>query len=279
MFTKMPVPSSKPATTVVRGRTSTCQWNSPGGRDRAARYGPPRCTGRRRWRHAGRPARRATRPRRPRSPRPWPRRSGRGSTGGRRACRTARTRRTGSRPARARRRPRGRRGVRRRARGHQIRRREALDRSLDRGRHDVERDDLRVRMRDRCARRLALVHERLHVRVPGVEVEADAIADDGEHLGRRRVGERAERCVVVGGEDHDLVRTGRRASPNPDARRFVGRAADDRVEVRDDAHPPALGLRPRPRRCGAPPAASSPRGRRRTGSRRARPSLTPVTRR
>ena len=29
MFTKMPVPSSKPATSVMRGRTSTYQWNSP----------------------------------------------------------------------------------------------------------------------------------------------------------------------------------------------------------------------------------------------------------
>ena len=40
---------------------------------------------------------------------------------------------------------------------------EPLDRDRDRGRHEIEGHDLCVRVRNRCARRAALVHEHLRV--------------------------------------------------------------------------------------------------------------------
>ena len=81
-----------------------------------------------------------------------------------------------------------------------------VDRGRDVGRHEVEREDLRVRVRDRRARGAPVVDDGGGERVPGIEVRPHAVAQHREHLDRLVVVEVAERAVVVGREHHDLVR-------------------------------------------------------------------------
>ena len=107
---------------------------------------------------------------------------------------------------------------------------------VDARRHEVERDELRVRMLDRRARGLAVVHERLRVREPGVEVERGAVAQrDAARRSRRRVDERAESASCAGESTTTSCAPG-------DA------VADDRVLVRHDAHAASPACRARPRR-------------------------------
>ena len=111
----------------------------------------------------------------------------------------------------------------------------------DRGRHEVEREDLRVRVRDRRARGAALVEDRGGVR---------RARRRGARATRSRstvstsaacvVVELGERAVVVGRE-HDRPR---------------GAVVDDGVEVREHPHPPARRRRARRRRCARPRAGS-----------------------
>ena len=97
----------------------------------------------------------------------------------------------------------------------------------DARRDEVERDELRVRMLDRRARGLAVVHERLRVhaavRRDGTRARSRSATNTSVAASAR---ERAEVGVVRGGEDHDFVRAGHAV-------------ADDRVLVRHDAHAPA----------------------------------------
>ena len=97
---------------------------------------------------------------------------------------------------------------------------------VHRGRHEVERDQLRVRVLDRRAGRLPVVHEGHRVRQAVAEVERGAIAQHAEHVEGGVERERAERPIVRGREHDDLVRA-------------ADRTADDRVEVGHDPQAPA----------------------------------------
>ena len=79
---------------------------------------------------------------------------------------------------------------------------EATERSLDRGRHEVDRHDLRVWVRDRPACRTPLVDEHLDVRMTVVRERAGACTQHLEHLDRFAVAERTERAVMVGRQRH-----------------------------------------------------------------------------
>src|SRR5438067_8677903 len=81
-------------------------------------------------------------------------------------------------------------------------------------------------MLDRRARLLALVDERLHVSTAVREMEARAVAEHEQRVGRSFIRERAHVDVVRGGKDHDLVR----------ARNAI---ADDRILVRNHPQMPS----------------------------------------
>ena len=100
-------------------------------------------------------------------------------------------------------------------------------RASTRGRHEVERDELRVRVLDRRARRLAVVHERLRVHEPGVEMERGAVAQREQHVGAPRRAASAPSSASCAGES-----TTTSCAPGTPV-------ADDRVHVRHDAHLPA----------------------------------------
>ena len=89
-------------------------------------------------------------------------------------------------------------------------------------------------MLDRRAGTATVVHEGGGERPPLLEMEAHPVAEHEEQLGRLVVVERGEVAVVIGAEDHHLVRAGRVAG--------LG-GTDDGVEVRDDPHPPARRVR------------------------------------
>ena len=113
---------------------------------------------------------------------------------------------------------------------HQIasRRREAIEHAVDERRHEVERDQLRVRMLDRRAGGLAVVDERrARARCPCARWNAARSRSTSEHLDarRRRRGRRSERSCA--GD-----RTTTSCAP-------ANAVADDRVLVRHDAHAPA----------------------------------------
>ena len=125
-------------------------------------------------------------------------------------------------------------------------------------RHDVEREHLRVRVRDRCARAPSVVDDGHAVDVARLEVGVHAVAQHAEHLDRLVVVELAER-PVVGREHRDLVglddRVEVRARPAPASRAVSGSpppgAADLRRRLR-------LVRRGRTGSLGAAVAPSSP---------------------
>ena len=174
MLTESPVPSSKPAATVSRGTMSIHQWN---GRAIVARRGLDHDVVRDRAEHACRSARsrrvsaiaERARPRRRCSSKRRAAVGEREAHGERRRSTRAGTTTTApsSRTMQFARAPR-----RSRRRRDRARRRRSGRGVVDVRRHEVERDELRVRMLDRRARGLALVDERLRVHEPGVEVEA-----------------------------------------------------------------------------------------------------------
>ena len=135
---------------------------------------------------------------------------------------------------------------------------EPRQRALDRGRHEVEREDLGVRVRDRRAGGPAVVDDRLHVRVPGVEVVRARSRSTVSTSTAWSSSSSAERPVVLGGEHDHLVRAGR--AGRGVGRRRSGRGSGTRA-------PATRACRVRRGRCGAPRAASRPRGPGRTGSR------------
>ena len=104
--------------------------------------------------------------------------------------------------------------------------------------------ELRVRMLDRRARRPAVVHERLRVREPVRRGGSAARSRSATNTSVAASTSRARRAAVVRGREHDdLVRAG-------DA------VADDRVQVRHDAHLPARRVGRARRRRARPRAAS-----------------------
>ena len=74
------------------------------------------------------------------------------------------------------------------------------------GRDEVERDHLRVRMRDGRAGGAAVVHQRHRVRVAGGDLHPRPITQHPDHLARRVVGQGAERTIVVRRQHHHFVR-------------------------------------------------------------------------
>ena len=113
-------------------------------------------------------------------------------------------------------------------------RREAVGCNRDRRRHEVERQQLCVRVLDGRARSAPLVDEELYVGTTGVDVHSGPVAQDGQYLGGLIVIEVAERRAVLGREHDHLVRAGG-ASP------CVG-STDDRIQVRHRAHAPARSI-------------------------------------
>ncbi len=75
---------------------------------------------------------------------------------------------------------------------------EARHRRLDRRGDEVQRQDLRVRVRDRGARRPPFIQDDLHVGVPGGAERAGAVAEHLDHLHHRLVLEGGESPPVVG---------------------------------------------------------------------------------
>ena len=92
-------------------------------------------------------------------------------------------------------------------------RREAGQRGGDRRRDEVEREDLRVRVRDRCARRPAVVDGDLHVPVTGLGEGPRPGAQQLEHLAGRVVGQ--PRRGRARGPATPRRPRGRRSRPGP----------------------------------------------------------------
>ena len=156
-------------------------------------------------------------------------------------------------------------------------------------RHERQRVELRVGVRQRGAGLAALVHDHVHVR--GRRVLAHALAPHahrgldllGLELGERRHRPRASsrspraRRAPAARRTAPARRVPRPAGPVPGVR-LAGRQR--RVEVRHHAHPPARAVR-RACRPGAgrrPRAASGPRGPPRTGPRPGRSAARSGTR-
>ena len=110
---------------------------------------------------------------------------------------------------------------------------EAFDHRGDRRGGCIGGNDLGVGMLDRRTCAAAVIQEDCGVRPPGVEVEAGAVSQRGEHFDGLVEIELAEAGFVIGREDHHFVRAGGVA--------VLGRP-DDGVQVGHDPDSPAERL-------------------------------------